>query len=91
MTTRIVMAPGVFWTVESNGVLVLPGKSRERLLTHLEAAAWALISRGDSTAQAITKLAFIGRIEPGAAESALEVWLREWQAAGWIAGEEADG
>ncbi|MFZ0800150.1 MAG: hypothetical protein WCA13_02350 [Terriglobales bacterium] len=91
MTESTQIAPGVFRTVESNGVLILSGMGCERLLTSLEAAAWDLISRGDSFDHAAAKLAAIGHVALADAECALAGWLRQWTNAGWIRRGNGDG
>ncbi|MBZ5510033.1 MAG: hypothetical protein LAN70_02580 [Acidobacteriia bacterium] len=91
MTESPRVASGVFWTVESAGVLIIPRLGRKLFLSGLEAAAWDLISRGDAPERAIPKLAVMGRVTTEDATSALTGWLREWARAGWLVGGDSDG
>jgi hypothetical protein len=84
LAERLQIASGVFWTVDSDGVLLAGGTGCERRLRDLEAAAWDLIARDNSVDRAAWKLAAIGRIPEAAARPALARWLRDWAAAGWL-------
>ena len=85
MKGRQQIAPGLHWTVETFGILVLPASGSGRLLTGLEAAAWDLATRGNQQSEAVRILSAIGAVCEEDAARALKKWLDGWRNAGWLA------
>jgi hypothetical protein len=83
--------PSARWVVERHGIRILSDRTEGTLLEGLEAAAWDMVARGDSTARTAAKLASIGRLAIEDADQRLRGWLKAWRSAGWLPREESLG
>jgi len=89
---RYCPAPGVAWTVEKDGILLVhPGAGAVRRLRYPEAAAWDWLSRREAPERVAWLTGLVGRLEPAAAGRLVREAIGAWIEAGFLVAEGADG
>ena len=82
MSERYAAAPGVAWTVERRGVLLLGDGGR--MLAYPEAAIWDLLVRGNTLDQVSGKLSAIAGVPAEAARRLTGEWVERWSGEGLL-------
>ncbi len=80
------------WAVEIEGVVVLNDENGQSIkLAYPQAAIWDFITRGDSMAQMVLKIAAVASLTPEAAERLVAQTEAELRQGGYLAPERVHG
>jgi len=86
------VAPGVWWAVETDGIVLGgPGAGSARALAYPEAAVWDLLSRGYRMEKVASMMEGIASLPPAAAKRIVAACLRTWVGAGVLVEATAHG
>jgi hypothetical protein len=72
------LAPGVRWSVEADGLLVMDGQHRVHRLGYPEAAIWDLVSRGYSPDRCAQMMVYIVGESLDGARALVDRALNQW-------------